>query len=183
MSQRCSITKKLATVWPLMLFWLPLSVLAAPAVYKWTDENGQVHFSSTPPPENMKKAEQVAVRESYQPDAPASSGWSQKSAATNEAGEQTSGAAAQCRKAMDNMESVMAGAQRDIEFAKETGRGQSLDLDTVINDLKKARAQLSSVSVQDCILGYENSTKSKQETDCLARIEGLRQMSACLGKG
>ncbi len=52
----------------LLLVLLPCSLVSA-AVYKWTDENGVVHFSQTPPPagaSSSPKVEQVQVRGSAQ---------------------------------------------------------------------------------------------------------------------
>ena len=42
------------------LLMLPLSDLHAGEVYKWTDAEGKVHFSATPPP---KKAKTVEVKQ------------------------------------------------------------------------------------------------------------------------
>jgi hypothetical protein len=43
---------------------LALCLLALPAaaeLYKWTDENGKVHYSDQPPPANVKKSETITA--------------------------------------------------------------------------------------------------------------------------
>ncbi len=35
------------------------NALAAPKIYKWTDEKGEVHYSTTPPPETREQAHDV----------------------------------------------------------------------------------------------------------------------------
>lgn len=42
---------------PLLLCLLALPVCAE--LYKWTDENGKIHYSDQPPPANVKKSETI----------------------------------------------------------------------------------------------------------------------------
>jgi Domain of unknown function (DUF4124) len=52
---------------------LALCLLAAPAMaemYKWTDENGKMHYSDQPPPSDVKKSETIKSSKPLHPAAP-----------------------------------------------------------------------------------------------------------------
>ena len=52
----------------LMISALLASPLTFAQVYKWTDENGQLHFSSTPPPQQAIEPVDVRLNYAFTPD-------------------------------------------------------------------------------------------------------------------
>ena len=64
---------------PLALCFLALAAWAD--VYKWTDENGKVHYSDQPPPSGVKKTETLKAPPPDRPGAAPPAGGTAKSAA------------------------------------------------------------------------------------------------------
>jgi len=50
-----SRTQALAAALGILIASFATAALAAPAIYKWVDKNGEVHFSQTPPPQGNAK--------------------------------------------------------------------------------------------------------------------------------
>jgi len=48
------------TFWKLLFILVLISGTAQAKIYKWTDENGQTHYTATPPPK--KKAENIEIK-------------------------------------------------------------------------------------------------------------------------
>lgn len=53
------VLKMKKLILPLLLVTIGFSQTLSAEIYKWTDKEGKVHYSSTPPKEDPKKAQQI----------------------------------------------------------------------------------------------------------------------------
>ena len=98
---------------------LALCLLVLPAwadLYKWTDENGKVHYSDQPPPTNIKKTETIKAEKPARAAAP--TGDAAKPAAPKSAAEQEM----EFKKRRLQAAEAEAKAQKDAQAEEEKKR-------------------------------------------------------------
>lgn len=162
----------------LLISALLASPLTLAQVYKWTDENGQVHFSSTPPPQQA--IEPVDVRLNYDAPAPAprtETDTASSSSVSNDSSngsDQPSATASSNSSRSDDCRKVMEYADYDVPNLKSILRKNHTDgyisrsqYDTQLRSLEQAGRSLSHSA---CM---RSSGRERELYDCLAQGGGL----------
>lgn len=143
---------------PLFLFAIGLSSTAQAEIYKWTDSDGKVHYSATPPQDTKAKAEQIGekikfnvgkiqptteIQEKPAAEAPASG---ETETSTDEAskknlyeGDRSQARIAYCKNLQNNIHILENGKNRKIV---EEGSSQPLEVDERSAHLEKAKSDL-----------------------------------------
>jgi len=151
------------------------SSVAATEIYRWVDEKGQVHFSSTPPPKVAEKAEAVNLK--FNVGDQSGNSTSTSSTTSDDDADESDDVAKvldpqsqwreTCKVAEEN-------AQREYDFGQEVTQ-QNFDGGYITREeVQRVRAELTkalrSVSMLDCVTGEQ---KRKQQYQCLADNKGF----------
>lgn len=151
------------------------SSVAATEIYRWVDEKGQVHFSSTPPPKVAQDAETVNLKFNVGDQ----SGNSTSTSSTTSAGsddepddvgkvlDPESQWRQTCKVAEENAKNEYDLGQEVTQQNFDGGYISREEVQRVRAELTKA---LRSVSVLDCVTGDQ---KRKQQYQCLSEYKGL----------
>ncbi|MBN8446706.1 MAG: DUF4124 domain-containing protein [Gammaproteobacteria bacterium] len=139
-------------------------------IYRWVDEKGQVNFSTTPPPAELKKAEAVNVNFKEQAKADGAStvtsadGRASLSSLLDPQVEWRD----KCQTAVDN-------AHREYEIGQDTVKknhsGGYITRDEMKQQLSALTTALRTVSIQDCVVAVD---KRKAKYQCLSQFKGMQ---------
>lgn len=165
----------------LLLMLLLVAGTAHAAVYKWTDEHGNVHFSDTPPPKAAR--EKVDVRTGNTMAAPQSASASDGDSLTgNKPHEDESGGGnrtLECAQAISKLERFLPEMTRMVqekEGGDEAKRQKALEgLTELRNDL---RSNIRRRNMQtECVETYE---EHRTEIQCTLNSPDASTMMLCL---
>lgn len=169
---------------------LALTLLALPAtateIYRWVDDKGQVHFSSSPPPEAASIAEEVNIRFNVDAQKPAArqsysdyddydadeaddaqSQAARPKTAADMKREQQDEWRYQCEKAVKTAKSEY---EVGVDVIKQNHSGGYISADKMKQQIDGLSAASKSVSMHECI---GSTGDKKRNYQCLADYKGL----------
>lgn len=151
---------------------LALTLLALPAtateIYRWVDDKGQVHFSSSPPPEAASIAEEVNIR--FNVDA-------QKPAARQSYSDYDDYDADEA----DDAQSQTARPKTAADMKREQQDEWRYQCEKAVKTAKSEYEVGVDVIKQNHSGGYISADKMKQQTDALAAASKSVSMHECIG--
>lgn len=143
----------LRIVLAMVLLALPV---AATEIYRWVDDKGQVHFSSSPPPEAAAQAEEVNIQ--FNVDAQKQSSYADDN---GKAGAKRSKTASEIKQ--DQQDEWRYRCEKAVKTAKS-------EYDIGRDVIKKNHSD-----------GYLSADKMQQQTDALAAASKSVSMHECIG--
>ncbi len=156
-------------------------------VYKWVDEEGNVHFGDRPPESQQQSSEEVKVasqsfsREasvpSTRPTDRSSSETSDRSGSTSRAGAE--GTAELCSRAGRNFRRFVPKME---SMAMERAKGQASTAE--LKEMKEQFSKLKRISqsefTKECTADYASDQSAKAVADCFADSKDVMSASLCV---
>ncbi len=139
-------------------------------IYRWVDGKGQVNFSTTPPPAELKKAEAVNVnfKDETKNSSTAASLVADGKASLSSLVDPQVAWREKCIAAVDS-------ARREYEINQDTVKknysGGYITRDEMTKQLNRMTAALRTVSVQDCVVAVD---RRKTNYQCLSQFRGMQ---------
>ena len=158
----------------LMFAGLPI---ANAGVYKWVDEDGNVHFSDTPPPK--QKTEEVKIQRAATPVEPSAGAVAANEDETQEEVEEEASDRELCSKAVRNLRRFVPAWERKIRAKMpemEPGERQAAEQSLV--QLKNNMRRLNS-GVNQCVREMDNSVH-RGKTECMANAQNDTMAMFCV---
>lgn len=159
----------------LLVFAWPCAADAKGSVYKWVDEEGNVHYTSTPPPD--QKAEDTGIRnDTTKSDEPAEDN-RQNAAAGNDSKAPRVNVGQRCAQARKN---VNRGVDEWLESAKEgLSRGNTQERhDKGVAEFERFRTGINR-QLASCPSTYGRDEGYRKMVDCLANLAHPSNFMSC----
>jgi len=150
---------------------LTAAAQASAEVYKWVDEDGNVHFGDRPP--DTEQHETVGVTT-------ARDGSTQSDNLTSIAGKEgVAGAKNTCDRAARNFKRFLPQLER---LAMDGAKGQATDAE--LKELKSSFVEMRKISTsefsQECVAEYDSDPQAKAMADCFGNSDDVLSASMCL---
>lgn len=162
------------------VFLVSLSVAASAKIYKWTDANGQVQYTQTPPPENVETKEMKVDAEKASTTSKPSS--AMKKGASKKESQPVSDdvVGKKCDVALDKMNEIITTVEDMMNDPMLTADLPSDELAEKKQEMEQVKNQLSGYSKEECISEYKEGTESRGMVDCLNKGGGVFGLMMCL---
>ncbi len=146
-------------------------------VYKWVDEDGNVHFTDTPPPK--QKIEEVKIQRAATPVAQSAGTVAANADEPEEAVEEESSDRELCSKAVRNIRRFVPAWERKIRAKMpDMEPGEREAAEQSLAQLKNNMRRLNS-GVNQCIKEMDNSVH-RGKTECMANAENDTMAMFCV---
>lgn len=149
-----------------------MALLALPAaateIYRWVDDKGQVHFTSSPPPEAASRAEEINVN--FNVDAQKSSARASYNDIDDYDGDEA-----------DDVESQSDRPKTAADLKREQQDEWRYQCEKAVKTAKSEYEVGVDVIKQNHSGGYISADKMKQQTDALAAASRSVSMHECIG--
>ncbi len=158
----------------LMFAGLPL---ANAEVYKWVDEDGNIHFTDTPPPK--QKTEEVKIQRAATPTEPSAGSLVADVNETQEEAEEKPSDRELCSRAVSNLRRYVPAWERKIKAKMpDMEPGEREAAEQSLAQLKNNMRRLNS-GVSQCVKEMDNSVH-RGKTECMANAENDTMAMFCV---
>lgn len=144
-------------------------------VYKWTDEQGKVHYTATPPPAKLKtKSKEFKVNKVKSSSLTNSSSSSEDTDTNSE-----KFAVNKCEKALEKVPQLLKQMEKVVEEAYSTGKISEKDYKLANIHIKEERSK-PKATVSECLKDYNAGGREKNDILNLANnsVEDAFQLMA-----
>lgn len=151
--------------------------LANAEVYKWVDEDGNIHFTDTPPPK--QKTEEVKIQRAATPTAPTAGSVTADLDEMEQEAEEGPSDRELCSRAVSNLRRFVPAWERKIKAKMpDMEPGEREAAEQSLLQLKNNMRRLSS-GVSQCVKEMDNSVH-RGKTECMANAENDTMAMFCV---